>query len=432
LTERHSSRRRALPVVATLTGVALACAAIPAQAATAAAPLPSDRTHTGFRISPEQQRAWNAATTSEQRARVAASVVPQLPYLVSAYNVKKLWAKGIAGNGISVATVVSFGDPTIVKDIHAYDKSNGLPDPSLKIIQPSGKVPSCKKDGCGTWPLEALLDVMMIHTMAPKARVVVAETPVDETQGITGLPQMMHAIDYMADHKLANVISMSFGTAEQDFTGGAKQIRSLDPAFDHAQRAHITLTASTGDSGATNAERDGNTLFPYRTASWPATDPRVTALGGTIITVNNKTQKRTTPDVLWPESGGGVSKVYARPSWQLGVDKHTGAKARSLPDITMEGIQGTSESSPLFAGIVALADQYAHRSLGMINPALYKIGSAGARIGLQDVTKGDNGVDSPKVTGYRAGKGFDIVSGWGTVNDATKFVPALVQAATHP
>ena len=99
---------------------------------------------------------------------------------------------------------------------------------------------------------------------------------------------------------------------------------------------------------------------------------------------------------------------------------------RSFPDISMEGVHGTSQSAPLFAGVLALAVQAKHGKLGQINPVLYsKLGPAGAKAGIVDVTEGDNSQDG--VTGFTAAKGFDIASGWGTV-DASVFVPALVKA----
>jgi subtilase family serine protease len=90
---------------------------------------------------------------------------------------------------------------------------------------------------------------------------------------------------------------------------------------------------------------------------------------------------------------------------------------------------GTSEATPIFSGIVALADQVAGHRLGLINPALYALGQAsqhGANTGLVDITAGNNSFAG--VTGFSAGPGYDLASGWGTI-DAAKFVPALARAA---
>ena len=94
-------------------------------------------------------------------------------------------------------------------------------------------------------------------------------------------------------------------------------------------------------------------------------------------------------------------------------------------------IGGTSEASPIFSGIVALADQVAGHRLGLINPALYALGTAARHgvpgTGLVDITSGDNSFAG--VTGYPATAGYDLASGWGTI-DAAKFVPALARAAS--
>ena len=104
----------------------------------------------------------------------------------------------------------------------------------------------------------------------------------------------------------------------------------------------------------------------------------------------------------------------------------TGSPMRSVPDITMDAQVGTSEAAPLFAGVLALATQLNHGNVGPVNPALYGIlGPARAADGIADVVKGNN--STPKVTGFSAGPGFDVASGWGTVS-ASAFVPSLVAA----
>jgi subtilase family serine protease len=88
---------------------------------------------------------------------------------------------------------------------------------------------------------------------------------------------------------------------------------------------------------------------------------------------------------------------------------------------------GTSEASPIFSGIVALADQAAGHRLGLINPALYIMGTlsqAGGSTGVVDVTSGNNSFGG--VTGFTAKRGYDLASGWGTI-DAAKFVPTLAR-----
>jgi subtilase family serine protease len=150
----------------------------------------------------------------------------------------------------------------------------------------------------------------------------------------------------------------------------------------------------------------------------------VTAAGGTAIHWSDG--HRTSPDSLLNLSGGGLSHVYKRPRWQDSVKDITKSDMRSLPDITMEGIRGTSQSAPLFAALLALATQMnGGKPLGYLNPTLYKMGPLGKNVGIIDVTEGNN--DWQGVNGYNAKRGFDIPTAYGTFN-AARFVPALVKA----
>ena len=419
-------RGRSLAAVAV--GAALAATAVAAVPA-AAVPQPKVAQQAHHVFSAAASSFVGAASVAQKVQRLEAATAT-LPRLAKAYNTPALWNQGLTGAGATVATLVSYGDADIKAVIDGYDQRNGLPPADISVIAPVGAVPGCTDSGvdtatCQSWGGETDLDVAMFHTMAPAAHIVIVATPIAETQGFTGLPEMMAAVDYVTKHKAADIISMSFGTAEDTFPA-LDSVKSLDPAFERASKAGITLVASSGDYGATNPVLIGDGTFPYRVASWPASDPNVTSLGGTVLSLDAN-GNRTSPDVLWPRSGGGVSKAYARPSWQNSVKSLTGSKFRSFPDITMEGISGTSESSPLFAGVLALAVQAngGHR-LGQINPALYgKLGPKAAKSGVVDVTSGDNSFGA--VPGYTAAAGFDTVSGWGTL-DASKFVPALVKA----
>jgi subtilase family serine protease len=124
--------------------------------------------------------------------------------------------------------------------------------------------------------------------------------------------------------------------------------------------------------------------------------------------------------------------VYSRPSWQSDVKKITGSTMRSYPDISMHGTDGTSEATPLMAGALALAVQANHgRNLGNIDKALYsKIGPAGAKDGLLDVVNGTNQLNPvvSTVPGFTAAPGYDVLSGWGTIDDLSVFIPDLVKA----
>jgi subtilase family serine protease len=288
------------------------------------------------------------------------------------------------------------------------------------------------------------------HAIAPKANILLVETPVAETEGVTGFPQIVRAEEYVIDHHLGGVISQSFSATEETFTP-TQSLLDLRGAYIDAYRHHVTVLGSTGDNGATNSESDGSSLYTYPVIAWPASDPLVTAVGGSELSLD-ASGNRTSPDVGWNGSGGGVSSIFNRPEYQNGLASTAGTK-RGVPDISMSGscntpvitylsfigpgswglTCGTSESAPLFAGIVALSDQVAHHWLGLINPALYRLSSRHAP-GIVDVTSGNNSQTFPQdgqtytVQGYSAGPGYDLVTGVGTVY-APDFVPELALAA---
>lgn len=367
--------------------------------------------------------AVGAGKTPAERAKIMAQVTPDLPIQVKAYDVKPLWKKGITGKGVSIATIVSFGDPNIQAVIDSYDQANGLPKAHVTILAPVGD-PTCppgQEATCAGWKGETDLDIEMMHTIAPGAHLYVVATPVAETLGLHGFPKMMKAIDYIVKKHIVDVISMSLSATEETFKNDA-QIKGLDPTFERAKAAGIPIMAATGDSGATGPKKGGGN-YDHRVVGWPASDPLITAVGGTVLHYVNG--HRTAPDSLVSFSGGGLSHVYKRPSWQDGVKNIIKSDQRSIPDITMQGTSGTSQSTPLFAGIVALATQMNGGPVGYLNPVLYKMGPSWSKDGFVDVTEGNNTWQGVK--GYQCKKGWDIASSYGTI-DGAKFVPALVKA----
>jgi len=365
-----------------------------------------------------------------------------------AYGVDQLNAHGLTGRGKTIVIVDSFGSPTIQSDLRTFDTTFGLPAPSLKIIAPVGAIPPFDPTNSTMvgWAEETSLDVEWSHAIAPGANILLVETPVAETEGVTGFPQIVEAENYVIDHHLGDVITQSFGATEQTFPS-PRSIYDLRSAYFNAALRGVTVLASSGDEGATNDELDGVTLYPNRVVGWPASDPLVTAVGGTMLDLDAN-GNRLEPDTVWNDGfgagGGGVSSVFSRPFYQFGV-RGTVGNARGLPDVSLSaavnggvdlylsfagtespGVSdpgwyifgGTSEASPLFAGIVAIADQIAGHRLGLINPSLYAIGSRPGS-GITDITTGNNSFAG--VTGYNAGPGYDLASGLGTSNGLLPF-----------
>ncbi len=445
-----------------------------ARAGAAASPAVAQATvliHPDIQYAGRSSRQPPTTADCESAYKVACYEAPQIQ---QAYNLSALYASGVNGKGATIVIVDSFGSPTIRNDLATFDGQFGLPaPPSFKIIQPAGAVPPFDPTN-GTmlsWAGETTLDVEYAHTIAPGASIVLVETPVAETEGVTGFPQIIQAEKYVINHHIGDVISQSFSATEQTFSSKAF-VDALRGAYVDAERHHITVLAATGDSGAANVGLDGSTYFTFPATTWPPSDPLVTAVGGTQLHLDAN-GNHTSPDTVWNDTfsvatnqfifgnngpnplagGGGKSVLFSRPSYQNLVRGAVG-HARGVPDISMSaacngavdvyqsfpGIPagwyptcGTSEATPLFAGIVALADQVAHHSLGLINPALYAMSALHAP-GLVDVSSGNNTVSFTRnnqhvtVQGFNAGRGYDLASGLGTVNGAL-FVPELAALA---
>jgi subtilase family serine protease len=336
------------------------------------------------------------------------------------------------------------------------------------VVSPGGRI-SAGSDA-STWAVETTLDVEYAHVVAPQARIVVADAVPD-------VADIIAAEQYVERHYHAQVISQSLTETEQT-VGPASDIATMHAAYAGLVADGVTVVASSGDTGAANTGDDGVTYYGYPATSYPASDPLVTAVGGTHLSLDGDGD-RTAADTVWNDtydtatnetdygnagpnplaSGGGTSVLFARPAYQDGVKDIVGTR-RGVPDVSMSAacsapVQiyltdgpgssdwypacGTSEAAPLFAGVVALADQLAGHPLGAVNTALYQLAAAHAG-GIVPVTSGGNTVSfyqggaEQTVHGFQAGPansdGYSLAAGVGTVN-ATAFVPELVAQQAH-
>jgi subtilase family serine protease len=445
---RLSRKRLSLLAAGALLAIPLVTAATPAAQAAPAG---------SVSVNPQHIQVLEAALQNMQANYASFANFTPGPQDIFNYNIGNLWLKGIDGTGTTVAVIEGWDDPGIATYIHTRDLRYGLPDPVIQTIYPSGPLPATCPAGmvalgsygsCDAWVGELQLDVLTVHLIAPYAKIVISATPADseitdDAASNVAPPEMMRALEYISTNHVANVISISDGTGEGTYSFGNAQIHANDPGPLAAAAAGIPVLNATGDCGVVqnlaiaNAQCNNTSPGPM-TATWDD-NPWVTAVGGSVPNVSKTDGTKLGPDPLWHvggifSEGAGFSAVYPRPSYQDDVARITGSQWRSVPDITMDSQQGTSEAAPMMAGVLALATQLNNgRNLGPINPVLYDVlGPLGARAGISDVVSGNDSVIDPTtgqvlVPGFTAGPGFDVASGWGTI-DASTFVPALVAA----
>ena len=345
--------------------------------------------------------------------------------------------------------VVAYGSPTVGNDLGTFDRAFGLPNPTLKVYYPQGR-PS-RSDN--SWALETSLDVQWAHAIAPRSaiKLVVARN--------NSFAAMNVAKSYAVDHNLGKVMSFSFGAPEAAYQTSAANRRALNQSHAtlvKAAQKHISVLAAAGDQGATfnNAYRQPEALYP-------ASDPYVTAVGGTNLFLSstdaykgeyvwNDANPKTCPyrcNYISGATGGAPSHVFARPYYQKAVGKNLLSK-RLVSDVGYDasvytgvvvftsfpgsgtkpgGFQvmgGTSAGAPQWAGIAALANQKAGKALGLLNPRLYRI--AGNRssyhAAFHDPTFGNN--DFTRAPGYGVHAGYDLPTGIGTPI-VSRLVPRL-------
>jgi subtilase family serine protease len=404
----------------------------------------------------------------------------------NSYNLASVLAAGNQGQGKTIAVIDSFGSATIANDLNNFSTQFGLPHlcgeagvtctagmPTFTILQVQGSPPpnppppnnGTGQENHNLWAIEVSLDVEWAHAIAPMANIILVTVPTAEVLGVQGFPQMMNAVQYVVDNHLADVISMSLGAGEGTFSTTASSLLNLRKAFIDAQANNVTVLASSGDGGTSNALKEPTKnpgLIPYPSVGWPASDPLVTAVGGTYLCTDpilGTSVDSTDPpsvcvnnpgvrEVGWIDSGGGYSILFPRPAFQntlppgsTYVGSSVGAPGpnsnmRGVPDIAFQAsartgvlvydsgeggwfiVGGTSCSAPQWAGLIAIADQIKGSDLGYINPALYQIANDPGKYANDffDVTVGSNQTTS--IPGYSASTGWDAVTGLGTPNAA--------------
>jgi kumamolisin len=331
------------------------------------------------------------------------------------------------GTGEAVG-LLEFGGGYFPSDLQEFCKLAGVGMPTVVPVSTDGTATNSKDGAEG----EVMLDVEVVAGICPKSTIVVYFAEWTEQGWITA----MDAVIQDKTHD-PGVISVSWGAPEDTDIWTDQAMTQMNETFKEAALLGITICIAAGDDGSSDADMDG-----HAHADFPASSPYVLAVGGTTI----PTKGGTGPDIVWKEgdglradnggsTGGGVSAKFDRPPWQEGItiaSVNPGAiVGRCVPDVAAnadwnaspyllvvdgkaQGNGGTSAASPLWASLVTLVNQArgAGKRIGYLTPMLYQGGAGSA--GCTDITSGDN--VTAAVGGYRAGSGYDAVSGWGTPN----------------
>ena len=381
-----------------------------------------------------------------------------------AYGIQPLLHSGIDGRGETVTVLApppaanepgagapatpppGAGPPTtdIRRDLAVFDRMFGLPAARIQVV-------TALAGSASPWQASAeeVQDLEVVHTVAPAATVRVVLLPADVLDSAATA-----TADMLAGLRLAvsgtDVASIGWSLGEHFFTKA--QVAQMHSILREAAAQHVTVAASSGDSGAVSEIYGGS---PVKEVSLPASDPLALAVGGTTLTANPVSGTYIS-ETTWNgatgsfsvspgASGGGFSHRYPRPAYQDGVPGIS--TRRGVPDVAGDANQqgglpvvladgsrsgvntapGTSAATALWAGLMALADQDAHHGLGFVNAALYRIArSASYHKAFHDITAGDNLTLGPVSYKYHAGPGWDPVTGWGSP-DAQALIPLLAR-----
>lgn len=399
------------------------------------------------------------------------------------YDLQGLYNSGINGSGQAVAVMGQTDLSTDTNHNNQYDVQtfrivSNLPAASLQVIL----VPGQTDPGSTTADQdEANLDLEWSGAVAPNAKLIY----------VYSKNALFTSMQYAVDQDLAPVISISYGLCEPDF--GSTDIATLTAMGQQANAQGQTIVSSSGDAGPADCDFSADPNNPVKSATHgyavdvPASLPYVTGMGGTEFSdgdstggtqywsatnnSNNGSAISYIPEMVWNDTaadgflaatGGGVSTLFAKPSWQTGASVPADGH-RDVPDLalssaadhdgylicsrsscvtgyrrsdqTLNVIGGTSAAAPTFAGIVALLDQQTNEPQGNVNPVLYGL-AAGASNAFHDITTGDNMVPCTQGTtdcpaggmiGYSAGPGYDLTTGLGSID-----VGALAAAWNGP
>jgi kumamolisin len=342
-----------------------------------------------------------------------------------------------AGQTVAIA---EFGGAYFDSDVQAFCQKYNRAVPAvtpvsagypLLTIQQIEQMPQSEQQQILDASGEVMMDAEIVAALCPAADISVYFAPWNQK----GWIDLLNAVAGLQPPPVA--LSISWGEAEDspDWSGSA--VQEINQRLQAAAMLGITVCAASGDDGAGDQMQDGRAHVNF-----PATSPFVLSVGGTMLT------GAPPQEVVWwgapgdrsveggGSSGGGVSTIFPRPSWQavsvqsLNAGSIDGRVAPDIAALAGEPLYdliflgqdapngGTSAATPLWAALLAriAANLPAAHQARFLTPLLYAAGAGGQPAGQSvctDITSGNN--RSPGIPGgYAAGPGYDAVTGWGT------------------
>jgi kumamolisin len=353
----------------------------------------------------------------------ASSVSFNVPQVAQAYD----FPAGTTGSGQTIG-ILELSGGYRATDLATYFKNLGIAAPTVTAVSVDGGTNSPTGDPNGA-DGEVELDIEVAGAVAPSAKIAMYFTPNTDQGFLDALTTAVH------DTKLQPaVVSISWGGPESSWTQQA--LNAFNSACEDASTIGVTILVASGDDGSSDGVSSGTP-----TVDFPASSPFVLACGGTKLTLSGTT---ISSEQVWNElssgegaTGGGVSEVFALPSYQLSANvpkAPNGFVGRGVPDVAGDAdpesgynvlvdgqqtvIGGTSAVAPLWAGLLARINQSLEKNVGYLNPLLY---TGNVESTLHDITSGSNGA-------YSAGPGWDACTGLGTP-DGAALLAALGSAA---
>jgi kumamolisin len=368
-----------------------------------------------------------SATAPRLQALSAATTAKSHPWFFPAELAKIYRFPQGDGSGQSIG-LLEFGGGYFPSDLAAFCKAAKVSVPNVIPISVD-HAPTDQHDGAEG---EVMLDVEVVAGACPKATIPVYFSQFTEKGWVDALDAAIHD-----QENKPTVISISWGNAEDNAIWTDQAIVQVNEALKEAALLGITVCVAAGDDGSDDQVGDG-----HAHADFPCASPYVLGVGGTTLRKHGQTYDET----VWKDgnglrdsgggsTGGGVSSVFDRPTWQ-NVDianVNPGAKdGRVTPDVAADASGntgymtvvdgkasvsgGTSASAPLWAALIARINENLPQGkrVGYLTPVLYQASgnSTVGALGCRDIVSGNN--NTAAVGGYSAGPGYDAVSGWGT------------------